>query len=53
MECLVPLDIKTGAAFQGRSVSLGLVVFPAADTNTGQTAVAHDNHWARVQAGQM
>lgn len=44
-ECLVPLGIKTGAAFQGSSGSLGLLVFLAADTNTGQPAVAHDNHW--------
>lgn len=34
-EYLVLLDIKTGAAFQGRSGSLGLLIFPAADTNTG------------------
>lgn len=52
-EGLVPLDIKTGSAFQGRSGSWGLLVFPAADTNTSQPAVAYDNHWARVQAGQM
>lgn len=51
--CLVPLDIRTGAAFQGRNGRWGLLIFPAADTNTGQPAVAHDNHWARVQTGQM
>lgn len=35
-ECLVPLDIKTGATFQGRSGSWGLLVFPAADTQANQ-----------------